>query len=54
MPSPPKYLYDFELAEGSMELREILESINLNRYKIISVTQTGLLYTVVFQRPARE
>lgn len=47
-----RFVYDFELAEGSGELRQVLKQINLNGFKLITVTQTGLLYTIIFRRQA--
>lgn len=45
-------LYDFELCEGLVELREVMCSINRSGYELVSVTQCSDLYTVFFRRPA--
>lgn len=45
------HIIDFELCETCDELRRVLDSINRNRYQVISITQDGSgTYTVFFRR----
>lgn len=42
---------DFDLAEDTEELQNILSSINSNNWQLIAVTQDKGMYTVFFRRP---
>lgn len=46
-------MYDFDQAEGRLELAELIGEINRNGFAIVAVTQVGLLYTVFFRRKGR-
>lgn len=47
-----KASYGLCLAEGTSELRDALDWVSDQGYKLITVTQTGLLYTVIYRRKA--
>ena len=46
-------MYDFEQVEGREELAALLDEVNRCGYKLVAVTQVGLLYTVFFRRSGR-
>lgn len=48
----PSKVHDFEVCYGAGGLAQSLRYINDCGYEIISVTQNGTEYTVVFRRPA--
>lgn len=45
-------VFDFEICYGSGGLAQTLRYVNDFGYEVISVTQNGTEYTVVFRRPA--
>lgn len=46
------FIYDFELCEGVEGLKRTMDYINRHGYDLISVTQSGDVYTVFFRRRA--
>lgn len=46
------FIYDFEMCVGVEELKETMDVINHHGYDLISVTQSGEVYTVFFRRRA--
>lgn len=46
------FVYDFELCDGIGALKKALEAVNCHGYDIVSVTQSGNVYTVFFRRRA--
>lgn len=47
-----RFVFDFEICYGSGGLAQTLRYVNDFGYEILSVTQNGTEYTVVFRRPA--
>ena len=45
-----RFVFDFEICRGVDGLRDALQTINFCGYAVISVTQNGTEYTVVFRR----
>ena len=45
-----RFVFDFEICRGVDGLRDALQTINFCGYAVISVTQNGPEYTVVFRR----
>lgn len=46
------FIYDFEVCVGVEGLKQIMDDINYHGYDLISVTQSGEIYTVFFRRRA--
>lgn len=46
------FIYDFELCDGIGALTKTIEAVNRHGYDIVSVTQSGDVYTVFFRRRA--
>ena len=44
------WAYDFELCNGAEELKRCLEKINYHGLDVVSLTQDGGVYTVLFRR----
>lgn len=44
------WAYDFELCNGVDELKRCLEKINYHGFDVVSLTQDGGVYTVLFRR----
>lgn len=49
-----KFLYDYELCVGGVELRETIQEINKCGYNLVCVSQNDEVYTVFFRRFANE
>lgn len=49
-----KFLYDYEVCVGDVELKETVQEINKCGFNLVCVSQSDEVYTVFFRRFANE
>lgn len=53
-PELPRTVCDFEVCYSEDDLAAVMQYINHDGYRVLSVTQNGEKYTVFFSRPAQD